>query len=69
MKHIVIAILLVLCSLPACAAEPVQPLLAELTSPVVLALPALEQVALVPRDEVTDEEEPQHDVSELFTLE
>jgi membrane-bound lytic murein transglycosylase D len=40
-----------------------------LTSPAVPALPALEQVALVPRDELTDEEEPQRDVSELFTLE
>lgn len=67
--HIIIAILLVLCSFPAGATEPVQPLLAELTNPAVPALPALEQVALVPRDELTDEEEPQQDVSELFTLE
>ncbi|KAA0892165.1 LysM peptidoglycan-binding domain-containing protein [Oryzomonas rubra] len=69
-KHIVIAIALVACSLPAGATEPVQPLLTELTSPTVPALPALEQVALVPRDELTDEEEPQQqDASELFTLE
>jgi len=68
-KHILIAIFLVLCSLPAGATEPVQPLLAELTRPTAPALPALEQVALVPRDELTDEEEPQQDASELFTLE
>ena len=55
MKHIVIAILLALCSLPAGATEPVQPLLAELTRPAAPALPALEQVALVPRDELTDD--------------
>lgn len=69
MKHILIAILLVLCSLPAGATEPVQPLLAELTSPTVPGLPALEQVALVPRDELTDDEEPQEDANGLFTLE
>jgi len=68
-KHIVIAILFLLYSIPAVAAEPVQPLLAELTSPAVPSLPAMGQVALVPRDEFTEEEEPQQDASELFTLE
>nr|WP_223924083.1 transglycosylase SLT domain-containing protein [Geobacter sp. AOG2] len=65
----VIAILLVLCAFPAGATEPVQPLLAELTSPTAPALPALEQVALVPRDELTAEAEPQQNTSGLFTLE
>jgi len=68
MKHLVIAILLFFGAFPASAAEPVQPLLAELTTSSTPELPALDEAALVSADGLTDQEEPRHTSRELFTL-
>jgi membrane-bound lytic murein transglycosylase D len=68
-KHIIVTIALLLCSLPAGASEQVQPLLAELTRSASPALPGLETTALVPSEEQVIEAELQDNGTELFTIE
>lgn len=69
MNHCIAIIALLLCALPASAAEPTQALLAELTRPNAPALAAVEMPALVSTADTEDAPgQPAAPVAELFTL-
>ncbi len=68
--YVVIVLAALLCTLPAAATEPVQPLLAELTRPNALSLGTAEAPALIPADdEAANESGGSTPVAELFSLE
>ena len=70
MNYCIVIIALLMCALPASAAEPAQALLAELTRPNAPVLAAVEMPALVPPAELEDaKEQAAAPVAELFTLE
>jgi len=69
-RYATVALALLFCAQPVLATEPIQPLLAELTRPNAPLLPANEQPALVPADEIAAEEAvPASPVADLFSLE
>lgn len=69
-RYAAVALALLFCAQPVLATEPIQPLLAELTRPNAPLLPANEQPALVPADEIAAEEDlSAAPVADLFSLE
>ncbi len=69
-RYAAVALALLLCAQPVLATEPIQPLLAELTRPNAPLLPANEQPALVPADEIAAEGDlSAAPVADLFSLE
>jgi membrane-bound lytic murein transglycosylase D len=69
MNYCIVIIALLICALPASAAEPTQALLTELTRPNAPVLAAVEMPALVSTAEFEDvNEQPAAPVAELFTL-